>query len=113
MVRNSVFAALGFIGLLAAGTAGGSAPALAHGCGSWNNWCRPHCGPWNNWCRPHCGPWNGWCSYWRYPGISFNFGYRPHYWGGYGGGHYAYRNGGNWNGNGGGHYDRDDYDRDR
>lgn len=116
MVRKSLFAALGFIGLLAAGTAGGSAPAAAgYGCGPWNNWCAPRCGPWNNWCRPHCGPWNGWCSYWRYPGISFNFGYgRPHW--GYGGGHYAYRNGGgNWNGNhnGGGHYDRDDYDRDR
>jgi hypothetical protein len=115
MVRKSLFAALGFVGLLAAGTAATPSPAAA-GYG---------CGPWNNWCRPVCGPWNGWCArYYRYPGFSFGFGYGPRYWGGYGGGHYAYRNGGgnwngnhygggNWNGNGGGnwngnggHYDR-------
>jgi hypothetical protein len=111
MVRKSLFAALGFVGLLAAGTAATPTPAAA-GYG---------CGPWNNWCRPVCGPWNGWCArYYRYPGFSFGYGYGygPRYWGGYGGGHYAYRNGGgnwngnhygggggNWNGNGG-HYDR-------
>jgi hypothetical protein len=106
MVRKSLFAALGFIGLLAAGTAGGSAPAEAgYACGAWNNWCRPVCGPWNGWCA----------SYNRYPGFSF--GYGPRYWGGYGGGrHYAYRHGhrGDWNGNhnGRGHHDRDRYDRD-
>jgi hypothetical protein len=103
MVRKSLLAALGFIGLVAAGTAGGSAPALAGGCGAWNNWCRPVCGPWNGWCA----------AYYRYPGFSFNFGYGPRYWGGYGN-RYAYRHGnyGNWNGNhhGRGHYDRG-YDR--
>ena len=103
MVRKSLFAALGFIGLLAAGTAGGSAPAEAgYACGAWNNWCRPVCGPWNGWCA----------SYNRYPGFSFGYGYGPRYWGGYGGGrHYAYRHGhrGDWNGNhnGRGHHDRD------
>jgi hypothetical protein len=110
MVRKSLLAALGFVGLLAAGTAATPTPAAAgYACGAWNNWCAPRCGAWNNWCRPVCGPWNGWCArYYRYPGFSFGFGYGPRYWGGYGGGHYAYRNGGgNWNGNGnGGHYDR-------
>jgi hypothetical protein len=122
MVRKSLFAALGFVGLLAAGTAATSSPAAAgYACGPWNNWCAPRCGAWNNWCRPVCGPWNGWCArYYRYPGFSFGYGYGPRYWSGYGGGHYAYRNGGgDWNGNhnGGGHYDRDgdrdDYDRNR
>jgi hypothetical protein len=47
-----------------------------------------------------------------------HFGSGPRYRGGYGGGHYAYKQGpkGNWNGNhngGGGHHDRDRYDRDR
>jgi hypothetical protein len=117
MVRKSLVAGLGFLGVLLAGTAGGSAPAAAgYACGPWNNWCAPRCGHWNNWCRPQCGPWNGWCSSWRYPGFSFHFGSGPRYRGGYGGGHYAYKQGpkGNWNGNhngGGGHYDRDDYDR--
>jgi hypothetical protein len=108
MVRKSLFAALGFVGLLAAGTAATPSPAAAGYA----------CGHWNNWCRPVCGPWNGWCArYYRYPGFSFGFSYGPRYWGGYGGGHYAYRNGGgnwngnhnggNWNGNrNGGHYDR-------
>ena len=110
MVRNSLIAALGFAGVLLAGTAGGSSPAAAgYACGPWNNWCAPRCGPWNNWCRPQCGPWNGWCSYWRYPGFSFHFGYGPRY---RDGGHYAYRNGhqgGHWDGDRdrGGHYDRD------
>jgi hypothetical protein len=116
MVRKSLVAGLGFLGVLLAGTAGGSAPAAAgYACGPWNNWCAPRCGHWNNWCRPQCGPWNGWCSHWRNPGFSFHFGYGPRYRGGYGGGHYAYKHGpnGNWNGNhnGGGHYDRDNYDR--
>ena len=99
MVRKSLFAALGFIGLMAAGTAGGSAPAQAHGCGPWNNWCAPRCGPWNNWCRPVCGPWNGWCAYFR-PGYGYGFGYGGKgYWGGHGGGAYAYRQGrGDWDG---------------
>ncbi len=121
MVRKSLFAALGFVGLLAAGTAASSPAAAGYACGPWNNWCAPRCGAWNNWCRPVCGPWNGWCArYYRSPGFSFGYGYGPRYWGGYGGGQYAYRNGGgDWNGNhnGGGHYDRDgdrdDYDRNR
>lgn len=120
MVRKSLIAGLGFLGVLLAGTAGGPAPAAAgYACGPWNNWCAPRCGSWNNWCRPVCGPWNGWCaSYKRYPGYGFHFGYGPRYRGGYGGGHYAYRHGqhGNWDGkrdrghhdrDGGGHYDRD------
>jgi hypothetical protein len=119
MVRKSLFVALGFIGVLAAGTAATpSSAAAGYACGPWNNWCAPRCGAWNNWCRPVCGPWNGWCArYYRYPGFSF--GYGPRYWGGHGGGHYAHRNGGGkWNGNhnGGGHYDRDgdrDYVRNR
>jgi hypothetical protein len=106
MVRKSLVAALGFIGLVAAGTAGGSTPASAgYACGHWNNWCRPVCGPWNGWCAP----------YYRYPGFTFRFGYSPPYWGGYrGGGHYAYRGGhrGDWNGNRHGNYDRDRHDRD-
>ena len=100
MVKKSLFAALGFIGLLAAGTAGLSTPAAAAGCGAWNNWCRPACGPWNRWCA----------AYLRYPGYSFYFGYAPKYWGG-GGRHYAYKHHGQpgkhgkWNGNhGGGHH---------
>jgi hypothetical protein len=98
MVKKSLFATLGFIGLLAAGTVGASAPAAAGGCGAWNNWCRPACGPWNRWCAPY------------YPGLSFYFGYGPKYWGGHGGRDYAYRDGyhGKWNnghgvGHGGGH----------
>jgi hypothetical protein len=107
MMRKNLVAALGFIGLVAAGTAGGSAPAAAGYA----------CGPWNNWCRPVCGPWNGWCAgYFRYPGYGFKFGYGgPKYWGGYGRG-YAYRHGqhGNWNGNrGDGHYDRDNWNGNR
>ena len=118
MVRKSLFVALGFVGVLAAGTAATASPAAAgYACGPWNGWCAPRCGAWNNWCRPVCGPWNGWCArYYRYPGFSFGFSYGPRY--GNGGGHYAYRNGegnwngnhnggGNWNGNrNGGHYDR-------
>ena len=106
MVGKSLFAALGFIGLVAAGMAGGSTPAAAGGCGAWNNWCRPVCGPWNGWCA----------AYYRHPGFTFRFGYGPQYWGGYGGRHYAYRHGhrGDWNGNrhGSGRYDRDRHDRD-
>jgi hypothetical protein len=72
MTRKSLFAALGFLGVAIAGTAGASAPAAAHyGCGAWNNWCRPACGYWNNWCR-----------YYK-PGISFYFGYGKPYWGNY------------------------------
>ena len=120
MVRKSLFVALGFVGVLAAGTAATASPAAAgYACGPWNGWCAPRCGAWNNWCRPVCGPWNRWCArYYRYPGFSFGFNYGPRYRGGNGGGHYAYCNGdGNWNGNhngggdwngnrSGGHYDR-------
>jgi len=114
MVKKSLFATLGFIGLVAAGLAGGSAPAAAGGCGAWNNWCAAtRCGPWNDWCRRPCGPWNGWCAaYLRYPGYSFHFGYAPKYRGGHGGRDYAYRNGkhgkhGKWKGgHGGGHHGR-------
>ena len=103
MVGKSWVAALGFVGMFMAGTAGGSAPASAYGCGPWNNWCAPACGPWNNWCRPVCGPWNGWCAYFVRPGYGYGYGGKDH-WGGHGGGSYAYRHGGNghWNGHHGG-----------
>ena len=87
MLRKTLIVTLGFLGLVAAGTAAGTAPASAgHGCG-----------PWNNWCRPVCGPWNGWCSaFFLYPRYSYG-------WYGYGG-HHGHNNWGkshghnNWNG---------------
>ncbi len=71
MMKNSLFAALGLVGLVAAGAAAVPTPAAATGCGAWNNWCRPACGPWNRWCA----------AYYPYPGYSFYFGYGPKYWG--------------------------------
>jgi hypothetical protein len=83
MTRKSLLVALGFLGVLIAGTAGASAPAAAHyNCGPWNNWCRP---------APACGPWNNWCRYYYRPGFSFYFGYGKPYWG-YGYNH-AYQQG--------------------
>jgi hypothetical protein len=40
MIGKSAIAALGFLGLVVAGTAAGSAPAAAgYACGPWNAWC--------------------------------------------------------------------------
>lgn len=81
MMRKSLIAALGFMGLVAAGTMAGTAPASAG----------YYCGPWNNWCRPVCGYWNGWCAG-VYASPGFSWGYSNHrYWGG----SYGHRNWGN------------------
>jgi len=92
MMRKSLIAGLGFLGLVAAGTMGGSTQASAYGCGYWNNWCRPACGYWNGWCAG------------IYAAPGFSWGYSRPYWGnsyGYrswGGsryrGHHAHRGGG-------------------
>jgi hypothetical protein len=68
-----MIAGLGFLGVILAGTAGGTAPAAAGYA----------CGPWNNFCRPVCGPWNGWCSGYL---VNPAWGY------GWQGGHDRYRN---------------------
>jgi hypothetical protein len=69
MLRKSLFVALGFLGLLAAGTVAGTQPASAHyGCGPWNNWCAKH---------------------WYYPGYRYGwYGHSHKKWGN----HYKYRN---------------------
>jgi hypothetical protein len=86
MLRKSAIAALGFLGVVLAGTAGGTTPASAGYA----------CGPWNNFCRPVCGPWNGWCAaYFIYPGYGYGYGRGA--WGGY-------RHGGNWDGDWNGHH---------
>lgn len=54
MLRKSLVVALGFVGLLIAGTAAGTQPASAHYA----------CGPWNNWCGP---------KFWAYPGYGFGW----------------------------------------
>jgi len=96
MLRKSVIAALGFLGLFLVGTAVGTAPASAGYA----------CGPWNNFCRPACGPWNGWCgTYFVYPGWGSD-------WYGNNGGRHNWGNShghSNWNGNwNNGHNDNHD-----
>jgi hypothetical protein len=54
MLRKSLIVALGFLGLVLAGTAAGTQPASAG----------YSCGPWNNWCGPRL---------WAYPGYSFGW----------------------------------------
>jgi hypothetical protein len=51
MLRKSLIVTFGFLGLLLAATAAGSAPAAA---------------------GYACGPWNGWCAraFWAYPGWA-------------------------------------------
>ena len=82
MIRKSLIAALGLLGLVAATTMVGTTPASA---------------------GYSCGPWNGWCSYYAKP--SFGFGWyggsyrKPYYGHRYGhnnrrGGKNVYRGGG-------------------
>jgi hypothetical protein len=62
MLRKSLIVALGFLGLVLAGTAAGTQPASAG----------YSCGPWNNWCGPRL---------WAYPGYSFGwFGHGHKHW---------------------------------
>ena len=62
MLRKSLIVTLGFLGVLLAGTAVGSAPASA---------------------GYACGHWNGWCgrAYWLYPGWGYGWygGHRHHH----------------------------------
>jgi hypothetical protein len=76
MLRKSLIVTLGFLGLLLAGTAAGTAPASA---------------------GYSCGPWNGWCSaFFLYP--RYSYGWHGH------GGHHGHHNWGksyshkNWSG---------------
>ena len=97
--EKNLVAALGFVGLLAAGTAGGSVPPR-----------RAMLRSVEQLVPPVCGPWNGGAPDIPHPGYGFKLATATETSGGYGGG-YAYRHGqhGNWNGNrGDGHYDRDD-----
>jgi len=89
MLRKSLIATLGFLGLFLAGTAAGTAPASAGYA----------CGPWNNWCQPVCGPWNGWCArFFVSPGYGWYGGYGKHR---YSNQHWNNNWNGNWNkGNG-------------
>ena len=63
MLRKTLIAGLGFLGVILAGTAGGTTPASAGYA----------CGPWNNFCRPVCGPWNGRCRAYFYPGWGYGY----------------------------------------
>jgi len=83
MMKKSVLAALGALGVVMAGAVATSTPAAAYyGYG---------------WYPRACGPWNGWCRYYYYrPGYSFYFGYGKPYWGHYGynyGYKYGYKHG--------------------
>ncbi len=62
MMRKSLIAALGLLGLVAATTMVGTTPASA---------------------GYSCGPWNGWCS-WYGKGPGWGYYGAPRYWGGYG-----------------------------
>lgn len=62
MMRKSLIAALGFVGLVAAGTMASATPASA---------------------GYACGPWNGWCSFYAKPSFGYGWygGYRKPYYG--------------------------------